>query len=76
MLPYKEAQQVGWHPLMITSCQVLMGPHIITTTRVVCCEVQAYIEEFLRQREDKKAAALAAARAEDEKIKQYWSMVR
>jgi hypothetical protein len=53
-----------------------MVPHIITTMRMVYCEVQAYIEEFLRQREDKKAAALAAARAEDEKIKQYWSMVR
>jgi hypothetical protein len=36
---------------------------------------QAYIAKFLQQREENKAATLAAARAEDQKIKQYWSMV-
>lgn len=40
-----------------------------------CCLTQAYIEAFLCQREEDKAAALAAARAEDQKIQQYWSMV-
>lgn len=37
---------------------------------------QAYIEEFLRQHEENKAAALASARAEDQKIRQYQQMVR
>lgn len=36
---------------------------------------QAYIADFLQQREEAKAAARAAARAEDQKIKDYWSMV-
>ncbi len=36
---------------------------------------QAYIAKFLQQREENKAATVAAARAEDQKIKQYWSMV-
>lgn len=36
---------------------------------------QAYTAKFLQQREEDKAATLAAARAEDQKIKQYWSMV-
>lgn len=38
--------------------------------------MQAYIAEFLRQREEAKAAEQAAARAEDQKIKDYWSKVR
>lgn len=37
--------------------------------------LQAYIANFLQQREETKAAARAAARAEDQKIKDYWSMV-
>jgi hypothetical protein len=37
---------------------------------------QAYIANFLQQREEAKAAALAAARAEEQAIQEYWSMVR
>lgn len=59
----------------MVTVQSVEASGVTTLACLVCCVLQAYIEEFLRQREEKKAAALAAARAEDQKIKQYWSMV-
>ncbi|WIA31853.1 hypothetical protein OEZ86_002718 [Tetradesmus obliquus] len=38
-------------------------------------ETKAYIENFLREQEDAKAAARAAARAEEQRIQDYWAMV-
>jgi hypothetical protein len=70
--PFKQSHSVA------AAAQTWHGPvtHSMATRRSasrVC--FQAYIAEFLRQREEAKAAALAAARAEDQKIQQYWSMV-
>jgi Na+-translocating ferredoxin:NAD+ oxidoreductase RnfC subunit len=39
-----------------------------------CCP-QAYIENFLKEQEDAKAAARRAAQAEDQRIQDYWAMV-
>jgi hypothetical protein len=40
-----------------------------------CCCLQAYIENFLKEQEDAKAAARAAAKAEEQRIQDYWAMV-
>jgi hypothetical protein len=37
--------------------------------------LQAYIENFLKEQEDAKAAARRAAQAEDQRIQDYWAMV-